>query len=78
LDGVLVLLVEELELVDGLSGGAAYARGVGWRLHWVLRRSVYQPWRADEFFNAVPEGLRASVEAGYHAASREGRFKPGG
>jgi hypothetical protein len=77
LDGVLEFLLGELELVVGVSGGTAYARGVGWRLHWILCRSVYQPWRAEDVIGAAPEGLRASVGAGYYAASREGRFNPG-
>ncbi len=74
LDGALGLLVDELRFVEGAQGSAAYARGVGWRMHWLLCRSVYKPWRADEVYDAAPEELKASVRAGFQAAYRAGRF----
>ena len=73
LEGALGLLLDELTFVEGVPGSSAYARGVGWRLHWILCRTVYQPWRADEVIESAPEGLRASFRAGYQAAARAGR-----
>jgi len=74
LEGALGLLIEELQFVEGSPGATAYSRGVGWRLHWILCRSVYKPWRAADVYDAAPEALRASTQAGFEAAREDGRF----
>jgi len=75
LEGALRILVEELVLVRGEAGASNFAAGVGWRLHWVLHRTVYQPWRASEIIAASPVELREFFKGGYEAAAREGRFR---
>lgn len=74
LAGVEAVLLEDLALVEGRPGSEAFARGVGWRLHSVLHRIVYQPWRAAAFIARVPEGQRGAVRGGYEEAVRVGRL----
>ena len=77
LEGAIGLLVQELRSVDGVPGSSAFARGVGWRLHRLLCRTVYQPWRAEEVFLACPEALKAAVRDGFQHAYQSGRFDEG-
>lgn len=72
LEGAVGVLLDELGFVEGAPGDQAFARGAGWRLHLVLRRTVYQPWRADEALGAAPVGLRVSFREGYEAAVEAG------
>ena len=72
--GVEALLLDDLALVEGEAGAGAFARGVGWRLHRVLHRTVYQPWRAGAFLERVPGALADEVLAGYEEARRRGRL----
>ncbi|MCH2104676.1 MAG: hypothetical protein MK297_11780 [Planctomycetes bacterium] len=68
LDGAVGVLLDDLGIVEGVPGDQAFARGAGWRLHLVLRRTVYQPWRVDDVLGAAPVGLRSSFREGYEAA----------
>ena len=72
LEGAVGVLLDELGFVEGAPGDQAFARGAGWRLHLVLRRTVYQPWRADDALGAAPAGLRVSFREGYEAAVEAG------
>ena len=69
------LLLEDLGMIQGQPGERAFARGVGWRLHRVLLRTVYQPWRSEEFLGRTPDALRAAVREGYEEAVLSGRLK---
>ena len=70
-----LLLLEDLGMIQGQPGERAFARGVGWRLHRVLLRTVYQPWRSEEFLDRAPDALRAAVREGYEEAVVGGRLK---
>lgn len=72
LEGIELMLIDDLKLVADDELSMAFARGVGWRLHWILHRTVLQPWRAAEVFEAAPSELRESFEAGYEEARLQG------
>ena len=74
LEAVEELLLEDLAIVKDRAGAVPFARGVGWRLHRVLHRMVYQPWRAGAFIDSAPPALRDSVRMGYMEAARQGRL----
>ena len=70
--GVEAMLVEDLKLAAGEEFAQSFARGVGWRLHWVLHRTVFQPWRAAGVISAAPDGVRQSFRQGYEEARIRG------
>ena len=72
LAGVEAMLISDLATVEGAPLDSHFARGVGWRLHWILHRTVLQPWRADDVFAAAPVALRESFRAGYEEARSQG------
>ncbi|MCH2107016.1 MAG: hypothetical protein MK291_10275 [Planctomycetes bacterium] len=73
LDGALGVLLDELRYVEGAPGDDSFAAGVGWRLHRVLRRTVYKPWLADGFIEAAPVSLQGGLRSGYERTSRAWR-----
>lgn len=72
LEGVESMLLSDIELVADDELATAFARGVGWRLHWLLHRTVLQPWRADAVIERAPTELRESFKAGYEEARLQG------
>jgi hypothetical protein len=62
----------DIRLVEGEEHCEAFTRGVGWRLHWLLHRTVLQPWRASDVIAGAPAQLQASFRAGYEAARSQG------
>jgi hypothetical protein len=70
--GVEAMLVDDLNLVANEELAQSFARGVGWRLHWLLHRTVFQPWRAADVIAAAPDEVRQSFRQGYEKARDQG------
>jgi hypothetical protein len=72
LAGVEAMLIADLAAVEGAPLDLFFARGVGWRLHWILHRTVLQPWRAEAVIATAPGVLGESLRAGYEEARQQG------